>query len=61
MIHPEFGYALTIGRPGIYLAFAGGVRFRAVLEEQPLSNWNALGEVMNLYTPVLNITVGFAI
>lgn len=64
VIHPEVGFATAIGRPGLFLAFAGGIRFRAFVMEQPESlsqEWNALGKLLNLYVPVLNITVGFAI
>jgi hypothetical protein len=62
-LQPEVGYSLAWGPSGLFLAFGLALQTELPLTESshPTWEWNGLGEMINYYLPIVNITVGFDI
>ena len=61
---PEVGYAFSWGRPGIYLSLGVGMRilFTAFCDPPPADDHQTSDfDLIIMYTPIVNVTLGFAI
>ena len=63
-LRPEIGYAISFGRPGFYLSMGIGMRvlFTVYCDPPPAeSRESSAFDYLLLYTPIVNLTLGFDI
>ena len=61
-LRPEVGYAISFGRPGPYLSMGLGARvlFTAHCDPPPAEDHEtSTSDLLMMYTPIVNLTLGF--